>query len=1729
MDDEYYSDTFGDDIQDEEESEQEYVDYENDTLRPSESRDEDGPSEEPPKFENTEYIVMDETSYKPEYVQPTIPETLEYIKYATYNQINVKDQLRDSLDEPKYDTILEPASKGQWGGTKAIYGRFMAKDNVYNENEFLEGVKSSLSFNHLTKILTNSKEYENPKFTENFNRVIQKVSKNVNMIKTFNAENEEEAIYERQETLTQPSDLNDYGIRLTQERMNTVHPTLGRQTMNVRTFKIDRLSDFDLYQMNSSLKIDDTNTFQLESVGWDLNSTFATFSQTPDETEPILRGFKQTYNDYLKNKIDGFEKLEDKDRHITHKYEKMKEIAKPYINPKGTPQNEKEVVNRSYMKMWEVLKDYQLLKDFDKNPTAIFLAEGPGGFISAVRQYRKKYAPTKAKNDKYYGFTLESSDEVNFKIDNVDIYYGDLYNTVDTQTLRDLDKVHLVTSDAGFDQTKYSNQFYKEMTHLKVIYASIANALSVQAQGGHFFLKIFDVFSRPMLDLLHILRTFYSQVYITKLNTSAANNAERYIVCKYFKDDSNLQMKEFIQNMLDRIQDIPTPSPNNEIYITQILEDNPLLRDAQFMNAYKNYVNGFVQNQLDVGNEMIKIYESPDSEDLVNQYEIRQYNHSFKFIIDYDVVPIQRTDFSMPTAVETCNMINECIKNKTVDELQGCMSKNILKMLDERGYISADQCVKHHSEIYENMAVKGCGCMGDSVYLYISKKKSKSIYQVAISNDNVYVKTIWGAFPDKEILEKDIAAIFTIDNQPHSKAQALIKSKTAFLDMLLEFYQSEDDSIYKNLNIPKNLIEYDSESRMFRWVNNAQETIKSQIKNFYMNYELIFEKNEELEKLYQTTSRTELINYHVNNIYNFIESKYLPLLNMLIEYFTKYEILQPKWKGQKKQLEDGYIKVRELFESTLPITDYARKLKNALIPDGYTPYNDIIELLLTSDKSLISGKYYTPRIPFTVDPLATRLTQRETQKRREDAIKYVPEIRSKADSWYPIVKNISVHREQNNRYNKNVIKELSVKYETEYGQRDDVFKYGIDDDKTLNEIEILKELMVPKLISLHKTALLERHGVSSDNLENIPEIHIKNREYSDITRVSRNIFTHTSGAQVVLERISMENRSQIDYRIFLVRGPGKSIGKSNNAIFKDLIAGLYKTIHFADSIYATNQLKLRGETGGVVNSFNRLVNRRKTENDLNAYESGLDSRLVSNKPKTFVSTDLELIKTNYVGSVKHDGISCHIYIPPVTKDKKEKSIFKRSVLYVDVYLLIYPYTVIKIGTVLADKVRYPDTAYENYDFDLRRLNRDMLKKDLGLKTNATDKDILDSKDLEGTIIAAELVDNQIYCYDVAYYKGKNMKDAKFQERHNHLSDFMKDVAKYEIGHLHEKINIKAHLLEDYNYYEKGDIIYDYTSLSPDSISEYFYVNSSFVYLESDLTISNSTKIHNNPAIHNLLENNTIKPFDVSNPEHIKNSKYIKHQLYQLHQVKYFSNIGDLLTERAETEKEDGLIFTPTDKGYKAPETIIKWKPKEQLTVDVMYDSGKYYVAVVDKDTGSYNPRFDITATIIPDPDKPIQPTTKGVIEFLVSGVDDHRRVILTPVKLRPDKPVPNLKERYELVVDSFVDYTTENQLEISGKFDKRDGETPVVNTIPGVMDNRPVIVSILNEILEYGMEYVPEKNTPEYMWLLSYSNKSQDDFDKVLNKTIRLKNFYNKFVKEYLADPYYARQTLFKK
>ena len=267
-------------------------------------------------------------------------------------------------------------------------------------------------------------------------------------------------------------------------------------------------------------------------------------------------------------------------------------------------------LSRSFYKMIELWKMFKIGEIKNVNPSSppksslmsnistFHLAEGPGGFIEATSYMRKN------PNDTYYGMTLINDDpgcpgwkksntflenNPNVNIVNGEDGTGDILKIENYKYCKDkfMNSMDIITADGGIDVSDDFNKQEKLVS--KLLVAEVIYAVTMQKKGGHFILKIFDIFSKLTVDMLYLLSCIYSEVYITKPHTSRLANSEKYIVCKNFLLEDSSGLYEVFCNEFSKLD---TPEEIHSIlnlehdyyFLNKIEEINVVLGQRQLEN-----------------------------------------------------------------------------------------------------------------------------------------------------------------------------------------------------------------------------------------------------------------------------------------------------------------------------------------------------------------------------------------------------------------------------------------------------------------------------------------------------------------------------------------------------------------------------------------------------------------------------------------------------------------------------------------------------------------------------------------------------------------------------------------------------------------------------------------------------------------------------------------------------------------------------------------------------------------------------------------------------------------------------------------------------------------------------------------------------------------------------------------------------------------------------------------
>ena len=379
------------------------------------------------------------------------------------------------------------------------------------------------------------------------------------------------------------------------------------------------------------LEKDPNIKYKLPSICFNFNDTEINSIVLKDEYKNLI---------FYKNKIDSLQddKSWDSAKKLSNLYELIYLPNKKY---KYDSISNYEPLSRAYFKLFEILVDFNLI-DHSHKINIASLAEGPGGFIEACINYRKRITK---KKDNIFAITLYSDNKdipgwnksKNFlkKNENVVINYGkdrtgDLYkleNIHEYSKLFSREKAELVTADGGFDFSYNFNR--QEQLSYRIIFCEIISALTVQKIGGSFVIKVFDMYTQITQSLIYLLFVCYDKVYITKPNTSRSANSEKYVVCKGFKgiNDNYLKKLYIIVNSFNYLG-------SKNMFVNKLFD----ISFAKDFNFNINRINAFFyEKQIKNIKETLKLIDKNDINVEFNSDIKKQTLVAFKWCKYYKV------------------------------------------------------------------------------------------------------------------------------------------------------------------------------------------------------------------------------------------------------------------------------------------------------------------------------------------------------------------------------------------------------------------------------------------------------------------------------------------------------------------------------------------------------------------------------------------------------------------------------------------------------------------------------------------------------------------------------------------------------------------------------------------------------------------------------------------------------------------------------------------------------------------------------------------------------------------------------------------------------------------------------------------------------------------------------------------------------------------------------------
>ncbi|KAF9822669.1 hypothetical protein SFRURICE_012448 [Spodoptera frugiperda] len=280
-------------------------------------------------------------------------------------------------------------------------------------------------------------------------------------------------------------------------------------------------------------------------------------------------------------------------------------------------------------------------EDAVDNKEILYFADvcaGPGGFSEYVL-YRKGW---RAKG---FGFTLKGPND--FKLsdfyagspETFNPYYGvkndgNIFDPANLISLKEHvlkqtdDKgVHFLMADGGFSVQGQEN--IQEILSKQLYLCQCLAALMLVRTGGHFVVKLFDVFTLFSVGLIYILYRCFDKVCIHKPVTSRPANSERYLVCLWKRlgtepaEQHLASVNSILWSDVERGGDVTQLVPlsvleEDKNFFEYIYKSNCLLGERQIQNLlkiakYSKDKNLKETTQAEMKEQCLALWKLPDA------------------------------------------------------------------------------------------------------------------------------------------------------------------------------------------------------------------------------------------------------------------------------------------------------------------------------------------------------------------------------------------------------------------------------------------------------------------------------------------------------------------------------------------------------------------------------------------------------------------------------------------------------------------------------------------------------------------------------------------------------------------------------------------------------------------------------------------------------------------------------------------------------------------------------------------------------------------------------------------------------------------------------------------------------------------------------------------------------------------------------------------------------------
>lgn len=448
---------------------------------------------------------------------------------------------------------------------------------------------------------------------------------------------------------------SDIGLLAEIDRGDLIHVrTMDYRIESDRLIVVGVITQVDLAKPNRIELPTDVPTSLTETT-----IELVTLNVTEKTPEPNPEWGDETILNQLRTQITPNQKIWDtKISHFLNSHEYVDKDSKQSIikyNQKETiydPHALYPVFTRAYFKLWEILTDFKVFESYQNNPIKIAnLAEGPGGFIQCLIDFRNRQHSAEWKQDQYFAITIKKDpsrpelagiqdwsyplgkqyfDRINSSGYHVHLSYGregngDLTNATNIRSFSQEVSgqgygCDLITGDGGINVSQSDENYNRQEYDNAILFlGEIITALKNQSKGGTFILKIYSLYYDITIQLLHILRMAYREMHLIKPKTSRPANSEKYVVCRDYLGLSPVIIEHLLK-LLEEWFRIKSQQRSN-YYVNSF--SSLIVTPTNFTSSLKDFSQTNTTWQMEKIREGLELIASKRYNDSQTQSELR--------------------------------------------------------------------------------------------------------------------------------------------------------------------------------------------------------------------------------------------------------------------------------------------------------------------------------------------------------------------------------------------------------------------------------------------------------------------------------------------------------------------------------------------------------------------------------------------------------------------------------------------------------------------------------------------------------------------------------------------------------------------------------------------------------------------------------------------------------------------------------------------------------------------------------------------------------------------------------------------------------------------------------------------------------------------------------------------------------------------------------------------------